>query len=568
MGFLHWKSRGAASADGSNSADRLAALDHAFAVIEFDPTGTIRHANTNFCSAMGYELGELVGQHHRLFMDPAEAAHPDYERFWQTLRRGEYVSGPLMRLKKSGEVIWLQATYTPVKDASGRVSGVVKIATDITERRVKAMDSEAQLNGIGASQAVIEFDMDGTVRNANENFLKALGYRLDEIRGQKHSLFVQEEDRGATYEAFWQNLRAGKFQQAQFRRRRKDGSDIYILATYTPILDAAGKPIKVMKFAIDITPWVKALETLRERLERLAGGDLDVQIHERFAADYEAIRETFNETVDKIGNLVGSISGIAVDIAAAMGKIAENAGQLSSRSENQAASLEQTSATMEQMTGSVKSNADGARKAQGLADDASTEFNEGRRVAGEAVGAMRSIRDSADRIQGITTLIQDIATQTNLLALNASVEAARAGESGKGFAVVATEVRALAQRAAEASANISGLLRESGGHIDEGVKLVARTDEALARSATVINDVASTCANIATATGEQASGIEEVTAVVRQLDQITQENAGMADSMSGSINTLAGRAHELEELVGYFHRGAQAKGAARTGRAA
>jgi methyl-accepting chemotaxis protein len=473
-----------------------------------------------------------------------------------------------MRLKKSGEPIWLQATYTPVRDASGAVSAIVKIASDITKTKRKAIDAECQLNGIGASQAVIEFDLDGTIRKANDNFLNALGYRLDEIVGQHHRMFVHRADQGAAYDGFWQALRAGKFQQAQFRRRRKDGSDIFILATYTPILDATGQPFKVVKFAVDITAWVKALETLRERLERLAGGDLDVQIHERFATDYEPIRTTFNETVDKIGHLVGAISGIAVDIAAAMGKIAENAGQLSSRSENQAASLEQTSATMEQMTGSVKSNADGARKAQGLADDASTEFNEGRRVAGEAVGAMRSIRDSADRIQGITTLIQDIATQTNLLALNASVEAARAGESGKGFAVVATEVRALAQRAAEASASINELLRESGGHIDEGVKLVSRTDEALARSATVINDVASTCANIATATGEQASGIEEVTAVVRQLDQITQENAGMADSMSGSINTLAGRAHELEELVGYFHRSAQVKGTARTGWAA
>ena len=554
--------------DGERNRLRLSALDRAFAVIEFGPDGTIRDANGNFLAAMGYRLDEIVGKHHRIFMDPAEARQASYEDFWRTLRAGDYVSGAFRRLRKDGTVIWLQAAYTPVRDATGQVAGVVKIASDVTGQKARAVDSACQLDGISASQAVIEFRLDGTIVTANETFLRTLRYGLDDIRGKHHSMFVHPSERGAAYEAFWQNLRSGTFQQGQFRRIAGDGSDVYILATYTPIVDETGTVTKVVKFATDITPWVKALETLRRHLDRLAEGDLDCLITDSFARDYEPIRERFNAMAGKIGELVGSISRISGEIAASMAGIARSAEELSTRSESQAASLEETSATMEQMTASGRSNADGSRKAQSLAHEATQEVAAGRRVASEAVDAMRRIRESADRIEGITALIQDIATQTNLLALNASVEAARAGDSGKGFAVVAAEVRALAQRAGESVKNISALLRESGTHIDNGVGLVARTDQSLERSAGVIDTVSSTCANIATATNEQAAGIEEVSTAVRALDQITQQNAAMSDKVSNDREQLTRQTQELESLVGYFHGGGRAADGGRASRAA
>ncbi|MFI4897483.1 MAG: PAS domain-containing protein [Phycisphaerales bacterium JB059] len=249
------------------------AISQSQAVIEFNLDGTIITANEIFCSTLGYRLDEIRGQHHRMFLDGAEAASPEYRAFWSDLAAGAFRAGEFRRITKSGEEIWMQASYSPVTDDQGAVYKIVKIASDITARTASALEAAAQarelanqINGFSASQAMIEFDLRGNVISANENFCKAMGYRLEEIQGQHHRMFCRPEDAASPeYRAFWADLGAGKFQAGEFLRVTRDGADLWILASYNPILDEEGRPYKVVKLASDITAQkLRALESEAE----------------------------------------------------------------------------------------------------------------------------------------------------------------------------------------------------------------------------------------------------------------------------------------------------------------
>jgi len=239
---------------GPLNAGMIAALHRSQAVIEFSLDGRILDANENFCSALGYTPDEIRGQHHSMFVDAATRQSPEYQSFWMKLGRGEYDAGQYKRVAKGGREIWIQASYNPILDGDGRPVKVVKFATDITEQRNAFADFEGKLGAISKAMAVIEFSLDGRIQNANENFLQALGYSIEEIRGQHHSMFVDAAQRGSfEYRAFWEKLARGEYDAGQYKRVAKGGREIWIQASYNPILDATGRPLKVVKFATDIT---------------------------------------------------------------------------------------------------------------------------------------------------------------------------------------------------------------------------------------------------------------------------------------------------------------------------
>lgn len=233
---------------------QIRALDKSMAVIHFDLEGHILKANRNFCDAVGYEPSEIIGQHHSIFVEPAEREKATYLDFWAKLGRGEFDRATYKRIKKNGEPIWIEATYNPIFDEDGQPFMVVKYATDVTERMRTAADHEGQIAAIGKSQAVIEFELDGTIISANDNFLAATGYTRDEVVGKHHSMFVAKEERASdAYRLFWKQLGLGEFDKGTYKRMAKDGSEIWIEATYNPIFDAAGRPFKVVKYATDVT---------------------------------------------------------------------------------------------------------------------------------------------------------------------------------------------------------------------------------------------------------------------------------------------------------------------------
>ena len=227
---------------------QIAAINRSQAVIEFALDGKILTANENFLDLVGYTLDEVRGQKHTMFVDPATRTSSEYLQFWDALRRGEYASGHFRRTAKGGREVWLQASYNPILDGKGKPFKVVKYATDITAQKLATANYEGQLAAIRKSQAVIEFDLDGRIITANEKFLDAVGYTLDEVRGQHHGMFVEPVHRvSPEYRLFWEKLGRGEYDSGQYKRVRKDGKEVWIQASYNPIFDLSGKPFKVVK---------------------------------------------------------------------------------------------------------------------------------------------------------------------------------------------------------------------------------------------------------------------------------------------------------------------------------
>jgi methyl-accepting chemotaxis protein len=321
----------------------------------------------------------------------------------------------------------------------------------------------------------------------------------------------------------------------------------------------------------DLTPETRAVavalyevydvvDTYLRRIEHvqtaIAEGDLTQRLEGDYSGLFADIALSVNAAIGKLGSLVAQIQATGEALRGSTLEIAQGSSDLSSRAESQAASLEETAATMEEMASTVKSNAENAIRSNAQAADASKRAGEGKGIVAQAVSAMDLIATSAAQIADITTLIDSIAFQTNLLALNASVEAARAGEAGRGFAVVASEVRTLAQRSAEAARDIKGLIAKSSAHVEQGVDLVKRSGESLDSIAVSIAELAESISEISAASREQSTGVEEISGAVMRMDELTQQNAGLAEQSAAAARTLDGQASQLAELVGVFRIGA------------
>ncbi len=297
-------------------------------------------------------------------------------------------------------------------------------------------------------------------------------------------------------------------------------------------------------------------------LDAMAKGDLTHRLNGAFPADYVKLQSDFNEAIGQLQEAMKVVVRNVSGIRSGAGEIAQAADDLSRRTEQQAAALEETAAALDEITATVKRSAEGAREAAGAVDTARNEAREGGDVVREAIAAMGAIERSAEQISRIIGVIDEIAFQTNLLALNAGVEAARAGEAGRGFAVVAQEVRALAQRSAEAAKEIKTLIGESSGHVGAGVTLVNRTGAALTRIVDGVAAIESLVREISASATEQSSGLGEVNTAVNQMDQVTQQNAAMVEQSTAASHSLAQEAEALARSVSRFKTGETARRAA------
>lgn len=537
-----------------------AAIAKSQAIIEFNLDGSVVTANDNFLNCLGYTLDEIKGQHHRMFCDPAYVNSSEYTALWAKLNRGEFEAGVYRRIGKGGKEIWIQAVYNPILNAAGKPQKVVKFATDITEQKNKAAEFEGKLAAVSKAQAIIEFNLDGTIVTANDNFLGCLGYSLDEIKGKHHRMFAEPGYAASgEYQAFWAKLNRGEFDAGVYKRVGKGGKEIWIQASYNPIFDASGKPYKVVKFATDITAqkqsqaeMEKLVAEAQAVLGRLASNDLTQEMTNTYRGDLDKVKTSINAVVQNLSQTITTVREAVQAVSSGAEQITKGNEDLSQRTSEQASALEETSASMEEMTSTVKQNADNAKQANQLAIAARDIADKGGSVTVRAVEAMGEINKSSKKIADIITVIDEIAFQTNLLALNAAVEAARAGEHGRGFAVVAAEVRNLAQRSATAAKEIKGLINESIQRVNDGSELVNQSGKTLEEIVSSVKRVTDIIAEITAASQEQAQGIDQVNKAIMQMDETTQQNAALVEETTSASQSMKDQAKELMSQIEVF----------------
>jgi methyl-accepting chemotaxis protein len=543
----------------------LAAIQKSQAVIEFNMDGTIITANENFLKVLGYSLGEIQGKHHSMFVEPSERETAAYREFWASLNAGKYQAGEYKRIAKGGREVWIQASYNPILDKNGKPFRVVKFATDITAQKIRGMEDAGKIAAIGRAQAVIEFNMDGTIITANENFLKTLGYSLGEIQGKHHGMFVEPSMRdSAAYRQFWASLNRGDFLAAEYKRIGKGGKEVWILASYNPILDEKGKPFKVVKFATDVTEQKlrtadlagqiaaisKAqaviefnmdgtiiganenfLKTLGYSLTEIKGrhhsmfvdpAERDGAAYREFwaglnrgeyqAAEYKRIgkggkevwiQASYNPILDLNGKpfkVVKYATDTTAQVLVRMGN------------ERVRAMMETVAAGAEELNASVREISEAMTKSRGTAMSAVGEV--------EAADAQaQRLNDAAQAMSGIVELIGNITGQINLLALNATIESARAGEAGRGFAVVASEVKNLANQAKQATDKIGQEIDNLNGISGDVVGALNKIKQAIQSVAEYVTTTAAAVEEQSTVTSEMSSNMQraasEASAIAR-----------------------------------------------------
>ncbi|MDB2705397.1 methyl-accepting chemotaxis protein [Pseudomonadota bacterium] len=462
--------------------------------------------------------------------------------------------------------IHFDLTVTAILNADGEYAGNMIEWRDITDQKRQELKLEntlaaydGQLTAIDNVMGVISFAMDGTIIDCNENFLTMMGYSKEEVIGQHHRMFTENGE--TEYDAFWTKLNQGKYDSGEYKWMGQNGREVWLQASYNPILDLNGKPFKVVKYALDITANKELQMSVQTVVMEVANvmnivsaGDLTPKLKGNDSGEptLALLQSSVNDTIATIATTMTNINKFASTVSTVASEISEGNIDLSLRTEEQAASLEQTAASMEELTLIIRQNSDSADQAKELTSISRKQAEKAGLVIKEAIAAMSEICVSSHKVSDIISVIDEIAFQTNLLALNAAVEAARAGEQGRGFAVVASEVRNLAQRSASAAKEIKTLIKNSGEKVKEGSMLVDESGRTLEEIVNISQRVGDLVSDISATGIQQTKGIEQVNQAVTHMDDMTHKNAALVEQATAASEVLSEQTQNMQRIVSFY----------------
>jgi methyl-accepting chemotaxis protein len=527
-------------------------------VIEFTLDGTIITANKNFLDTLGYRLDEIKGKPHAMFVPMAERDGAEYRAFWAALKRGEARTAEFKRIAKGGREVWIEASYMPILDSAGKPVKIVKVATDITSMKMRSMADASKIVAVDRAQAVIEFNLDGTIVTANQHFLDAMGYSLPEIKGKHHSMFVQPSQRdSAAYREFWAALNRGEYTSGEFKRIGKGGKEVWILASYNPVLDESGKPFGVVKFATDITAQrlknadfagqIDAIGKSQAVIEFSMDGTIItandnflnavgyslaeikgkhhgmfVESSERDSAAYRDFWASLNRgqyqaaeyrRVGKGGREIyiqASYNPI-IDLDGKPFKVVKYATDVTKQvlvrmgNERVRSMMEAVAAGAEELNASVREISEAMTKSRETAAGAVDRVS-------DADAQAQRLSEATQAMGGIIEMINNITGQINLLALNATIESARAGEAGRGFAVVASEVKNLATQAKQATDKIGQEIESLNNISGDVVRALTAIKQAISAVSEYVNSTAAAVEEQSTVTSEMSNSMQRAAA--------------------------------------------------------
>lgn len=568
----------------------LTAVSKAQAMIEFKMDGTILHANDNFLRTMGYTLDEIKGKHHSMFAEPGVSGTIEYRQFWDKLNRGEYDANQYKRVGKGGKEVWIEASYNPIMDATGKPYKVVKFATDITQATFSAIFNRRALGGLENVEVnVMLADASFNIVYGNASLTDMLRRAENDIRKDLPH-FNAGKIVGTNIDVFHKNPSHQRGMLANLKGTHKTvlkvGSCTFDL-TVNPIDDDNGARLGYVVEWRDRTAEVAmeaeissvvaraaegdfserireedkrgffktlaqnvngllnttsvGLEDVGRVLKLLANGNMTQKITGNYTGLFGEVKNDVNATIDRLSDVIEDVRGNADSLTNAAREISKTSQSLSQGASSQAAGVEEVSASIEQMAGSIKQNSENSRVTDQIATKAAEEAKEGGRAVIETVNAMKAIA-------GKISIVDDIAYQTNLLALNAAIEAARAGEHGKGFAVVAAEVRKLAERSQVAAQEIGDLASSS-------VKQAERAGSLLQEMVPAINRTSDLVQEITAASNEQTNGVAQINQAMMSLNQQTQQNAAASEELAATAEEMSGQASMLNNAMSFFDTG-------------
>lgn len=545
----------------------LAALGKLQGLMQFDLRGCVSDANAFALDLFGYQRDELLGQPHQLLCTATRERQQEERQFWSLLAEGQSQAGEFRRVDKQGREVWIQARYVPLSHDGGQPDHVIALIDDITATMHARQDVSGKIQAIERVQAVIEFDLQGRVLRANDNFLRTFGYQEQELLGRHHRMFCTEDDvRASSYRQLWEGLERGQFQSGEFRRLDKLGREVWIQASYNPILDVDGRPLKVIKFATDITAAKRLSSDTAGKIEAIARSqaviefdmrgtiltansnflravgytleEVQGQHHSMFCDDALVQSEGYRNFWADLGE--GKFKsarfhrlakhGAAIWLQATYNPILDTNGrafkvvkfamditQQVEREQTVSSRVAGIGDVMQELAGAIDSIGQGAAHASTIAQQTEQHARQGRVLLGQSIDSILEIQKSSQDVQEIVGTISDIAIQTNLLAFNAAVEAARAGEHGRGFAIVADEVRKLAEKSGDAARNIARLIDATIGRVDQSGTLSEQVRLSFEQISDSVHNTTQSIGQIDQATAAQVDSSRHVAQLLTDL---------------------------------------------------